>query len=106
MCSRTGASSLDAAVQSSHVPVVTHVTTALAALLHPQAQHEYERNDTPVRNMSTVVKVCVKAVAERWQKYDELFADVSRTVSAKFQNYMHRRGHAVSMPALDAHCFM
>jgi hypothetical protein len=91
LCTRTGANALDATAQSSHTAM-----TALAVLLHPQAQHEYECNDAPVRNMSTVVKVCVKAVTERWQKYDELFADVSRTVSAKFQNYMHRRGHAVS----------
>lgn len=72
-------------------------------LSHLQAQHEYERNDTPVRNMATVVKVCVKAVAERWQKYDELFAHVSKTVSAKFQNYMYRRGHAVSTCSCCAH---
>jgi hypothetical protein len=85
---------LDAAAKSSH-----NAIKVLAAMFRLQAQHEYERNDTPVRNMSTVVKVCVKAVAERWQKYDELFADVSRTVSAKFQNYMHRRGHAVRTPA-------
>lgn len=71
------------------------VSVLLGTVLCLQAQHEYDRNNTAVRNMGTVVKMCVKAVAERWDKYDELFAHVSSTVSAKFTNYMHRRGHAV-----------
>lgn len=60
-----------------------------------QAEAEYNRNHTSVSNMHTVVRMCVKAVDERWRKYDELFESVSRTVSAKFMGYMHRRGHQV-----------
>lgn len=54
------------------------------------------RNDRAVSNMRTVVEMCTRAVRDRWQKYDELFASVSETVSKKFMGYMHRRGHHVS----------
>lgn len=59
---------------------------------------ELKQNDRAVVNMLTVVNMCVKAVQERWQKYDDLFASVSDTVSLKFSSYMHRRGHMVRVP--------
>jgi hypothetical protein len=56
---------------------------------------EFKQNDRAVQNMLTVVTMCVKAVQERWQKFDDLFESVSDTVSRKFMGYMHRRGHQV-----------
>jgi hypothetical protein len=65
-------------------------------LLLLQAEAEWRRHEPSVRNMRQVVRMTDKAVRERWEKYHELFGNVSSTVSNKFMAYMHRRGHAVS----------
>lgn len=62
-----------------------------------QAEAEYNRNDTAVYNMRTVVGMCARAVDDRWRKYDTLFEHVLRTVSSKFMGYMYRRGHQVRL---------
>lgn len=66
-----------------------------------QAEVEFKQNDRAVVNMLTVVNMCVKAVQERWQKYDDLFESVSGTVSLKFSSYMHRRGHMVRVQGVS-----
>jgi hypothetical protein len=79
---------------------LTHVVPCLLLhllllLLLLQAEAEWRRHDRSVRNIRQVVRMTDKAVRERWEKYHELFDNVSSTVSNKFMAYMHRRGHAV-----------
>jgi hypothetical protein len=50
-----------------------------------------------VRNVRQVVRFTDKAVRERWQRFTELFDEVSSTVCNKFMAYMHRRGHQVRL---------
>jgi hypothetical protein len=69
-----------------------------------QAEAEYNRNDTAVYNMRTVVGMCARAVDDRWRKYDTLFEHVLRTVSSKFMGYMYRRGHQVRFKSNNLQC--
>ncbi|KAF6260374.1 hypothetical protein COO60DRAFT_1700367 [Scenedesmus sp. NREL 46B-D3] len=58
-----------------------------------KAEAEWRRHEPSVRNMRQVVRMTDRAVDERWDKFHELFDNVSSTVSGKFLAYMHRRGH-------------
>lgn len=65
-----------------------------------QAEFQYERDAKPVEYMGKVVELSDAAVGVRWEKYYELFESVRSTVSAKFNKYMHRRGHEVGCCAV------
>jgi hypothetical protein len=61
----------------------------------PQAETEYERNNLKIYNMGNVVRMCERAVEERWKGYDVIFESEVKTASSKFFANMYRRGHMV-----------
>jgi hypothetical protein len=45
--------------------------------------------------MRTLVRLCERAVEDRWWKYDVMFDSEVLTISGRFGKIMKRRGHTV-----------